>query len=37
MALKAAHIVHQVDKSDPDIAAVFPKVDLGVALHRLER
>jgi hypothetical protein len=26
MALKAAHIVHQVDKCDPDIAAVFPKV-----------
>jgi SNF2 family DNA or RNA helicase len=25
MALKAAHIVHQVDKADPDIAAVFPK------------
>jgi superfamily II DNA or RNA helicase len=25
MALKAAHIVHQVDKSDPDIAAVFPE------------
>lgn len=26
MALKSAHIVHQVDKTDPDIAAVFPKV-----------
>jgi SNF2 family DNA or RNA helicase len=26
MALKAVHIVHQVDKDDPEIAAVFPKV-----------
>lgn len=26
MGLKAAHIVHQVDKNDPDIAAQFPDV-----------
>lgn len=26
MGLKAAHVVHQVDKDDPDIAAQFPQV-----------
>lgn len=40
MGAKAAHITHQVDKADPDIAALFPKIreeEVILDMHEADR